>query len=119
MFVLNFVNVISAPLSQVIVADTENHCLRSIVVGMVMTLAGQPGQSGYLEGSGAAARFNGPSAVAVDPLRGQYALVADTRNHRIRRIWMDQGVQVSLVAGSGSAGFQDGKGAQVQYLASV
>ena len=60
---------------QVIVADTENHCLRSILVisnAQVSTLAGQPTKPGYAEGGAAAAQFNGPSAVAVDPLQVPY-----------------------------------------------
>jgi hypothetical protein len=53
---------------QVIVADTNNHRIRIILVAnsAVTTLAGS-GQQGYVEGAGATAKFKGPSAVAVDP----------------------------------------------------
>jgi F-type H+-transporting ATPase subunit c len=40
-----------------------------IANSMVDTLAGQPTKPGYAEGAASAAQFNGPSAVAVDPLQ--------------------------------------------------
>lgn len=49
----------------------------------VSTLAGS-GLSGHVDGAGAAAQFNRPMGVAVDA--GGNVYVADTDNHRIRRI---------------------------------
>jgi serine/threonine protein kinase, bacterial len=46
--------------------------------------AGLPGVSGTNNGSGSAARFNNPAAVAVDSAGNVY--VADTFNHMIRKI---------------------------------
>jgi len=65
------------------VADSVNFAIRAVTPeGMVRTLAG--GNIGFLDGMGAAARFNSPTAAAVDS--GGNVLVADTGNHTIRTI---------------------------------
>lgn len=43
------------------------HLPGHLCTGVVSTLAGTPGQSGYVEGTGIAARFNNPSAIAHNP----------------------------------------------------
>lgn len=67
---------------------------------------------GYRDGEAWEARFSGPSALAVAP-NGD-VLVADTRNHRIRRVRPDG--RVSTFAGGadpgGSGGRSDGPAAQ-------
>jgi sugar lactone lactonase YvrE len=69
----------------VYVADTFNHTIRRIsAAGVVTTLAGAADVSGPTDGTGAAARFKGPSGVAVDAAGNVY--VADTGNHSIRKI---------------------------------
>lgn len=60
---------------------------------------------GYRDGQLWAAQFCGPSALAVE--KDGSVLVADTRNHRIRRI-SPQG-HVTTVAGSGPAGGNGGR----------
>ncbi|HWN70052.1 MAG TPA: hypothetical protein VNM90_20570 [Haliangium sp.] len=65
---------------------------------------------GYVDGTGAAARFNRPQdAVVVD----DEIYVADRENHRIRKITL-AGV-VTTVAGSGTPGSQDGSMAQASF----
>jgi len=105
----------------VYVADSYNHRIRKITpVGVVSTLAGggiSGDASGNTDGIGAAARFNYPSGVAVDSEGNVY--VADTENHRIRKI-TPAGV-VTTFAGTGTLGHTDGSGtaAQFNYLSGV
>ncbi len=68
------------------------------------TLAG--GGPGYVDGPGWQARFSGPAALAPSPGGGVY--VADSRNHRIRRVSPDG--TVTTVAGGGEPGGPGGKG---------
>jgi sugar lactone lactonase YvrE len=77
--------------------------------GRVSTLAG--GQRGFADGAAADARFDTPSALAIDSAGNLY--VADTGNNAIRRVTPD-GV-VSTVAGTGEAGYRDGPAAQAQF----
>lgn len=69
------------------------------------------GQPGYENGPGAFARFAGPFGLAVDSAGIVY--VADTGNHRVRKI-MPTGLVLD-VAGSGTAGYADGPGAAAQF----
>jgi hypothetical protein len=77
--------------------------------GAVVTLAG--GVEGFLDGQGAAARFNTPSGLALDATGNLY--VADTGNHAIRKVTPD-GV-VTTLAGTGTPGYRDGPGAHAQF----
>jgi sugar lactone lactonase YvrE len=67
------------------VADTGNATIRKIsAAGQVTTVAGSPGQCGFADGSGAAARFCGPQGVALDRSGNLY--VTDTYNYVVRKI---------------------------------
>ena len=75
----------------------------------VRTLAGKPGFWGFNDGSGERARFggwsrNGALGLTVD--RDGSVVVADARNHAIRRVAPD-GV-VTTIAGGNGAGLEDG-----------
>ena len=97
------------------VADTGNHSIRRIdAAGNVTTLAGD-GASGFVNGAGAAARFNNPKGVAVDTLGRIY--VADTGNHAVRRI--DSIGNVITVAGDGTAGSNNSPNARFNGLAGI
>lgn len=87
----------------VYMADAGNNCIRKVAAGVVSTFAGN-GQPGYIDGQGTQARFNGPSALAFDSKGNLF--VADSKNHRIRKI-TPQGL-VSTYAGSGGDGNSDG-----------
>lgn len=101
------------------IADRGNHLIRKITAaGVVSTLAGSNTKGvgtvngGYVDGTGTAAKFNGPSGLV---LSGGNLYVADTANNRIRKVTM-AGV-VTTVAGSGTAGFGDGKGTAAKFKA--
>jgi sugar lactone lactonase YvrE len=65
------------------VADAGNNRIRKVTpAGEVSTLAG--GKRGFTNGFGSYARFNGPVDIAIDAAGNLY--VADTWNHRIRKI---------------------------------
>jgi hypothetical protein len=67
------------------VADMTMHTIRRIAAdGTSTTLAGSPGLTGAVDGNGAKARFNGPTALALDDQGGVF--VADTFNHTIRHV---------------------------------
>src|SRR5262249_3948412 len=66
---------------------------------------------GFADGKGREAKFYYPQGVAVSP--DGYIYVADTFNHRIRRVSSDG--EVLLVAGSGEKGFADGTALQAQF----
>jgi len=68
------------------------------------------GNSGAEDGNDSLATFNNPSGIDLDELDNIY--VADTGNHRIRKI--DPGKLVDTYAGS-SPGFQDGPVEQAQF----
>jgi sugar lactone lactonase YvrE len=99
----------------VYVADLDNHRIRKITpAGVVTTLAGN-GDEGYADGTGTEAQFNQPFGVAVDGKGNVY--VADTGNHRIRKI-SPAGV-VSTLAGSGDRGYTDGAGTEAQFYSPI
>ncbi|MEY3012577.1 MAG: hypothetical protein RIT45_1312, partial [Pseudomonadota bacterium] len=86
----------------IVVGDRDNHRIRQVDGDKVVTLAGSAG--GFLDGPAATARFNRPQGVAID-VNGEI-IIADTYNHRIRRLGHDG--KVVTIAGSGSAGWLDG-----------
>ncbi len=91
----------------VYVAEAGNEDIRKINPGAVVTtLAGSAGVTGSANGTGTAASFNGPSAVAVDAFGNVY--VADVWNELIRKI--TPGGLVSTLAGSGAIGSANGTG---------
>lgn len=94
------------------VADTANSCIRRISPGgEVELLAGSAqGLDGYLDAQGPAARLAFPRALALGADGLLY--VADTNNHRLRRVQADG--LVSTIAGS-QEGLQDGPGATARF----
>ena len=88
-------------LGNVYVADNGNGTIRKITpAGVVTTLAGAAGEFGYVNDSGAAARFDSPRGIATDSEGNVY--VADAGNHAIRKITPEG--KVSTFAGSATGG---------------
>ena len=88
------------------IADAGNHRIRKVTpAGVVSTFAGS-GTMGWQDGPADQARFNQPLAVAVDGNGNVY--VADSENHRIRKI--SSAGQVSTLAGSGIPTLINGQG---------
>jgi hypothetical protein len=87
----------------VYIADAENHRIRLVAPdGTIRTVAGigTPGATGD-NGQATAAQLFSPLAIAMDGSGGFY--IADTGNHRIRRVFAN-GIIVT-VAGTGTPGF--------------
>jgi len=106
------------------VADSRNHTIRRIAPdGSVSTVAGRPGAGGlggFADGPADKARFSAPAGVAVAP--DGALLVADTGNHRIRRISGDGFVSTYAGAdtphddlGRPMGGHRDGPSAQALF----
>ncbi|ADH85039.1 YD repeat protein [Desulfurivibrio alkaliphilus AHT 2] len=91
------------PDGSIYIADTYNHRIRRVGTdGIITTIAGT-GYRGFSGDGGPAdeARLFGPIAVAIGPDGSIY--IADTYNHRIRRVGTD-GI-ITTVAGTGSLGY--------------
>jgi DNA-binding beta-propeller fold protein YncE len=100
------------------VADSSLHVIRRIDVssGMVSTLAGDANATpatGNVDGLGAAARFNGPTRLALSA-DGLTLYVSDTGNRVIRRINTMTG-EVTRLAGNGTAGTVNGPLLMAQF----
>jgi len=86
------------------IADTHNHRIRrlDLTTGSITTIAGStPGFSG--DGAPAlSAQLNLPTALTIDASGNLY--LADTGNHRIRKITSSTGL-ISTIAGTGTQGY--------------
>lgn len=82
---------IVAPNGNLYVADRRNHCIREIILpdengegGVVRTIIGKGGVSGYQDGNPDDALFNNPRGVAVLPDGTMY--IADWENNVVRKL---------------------------------
>ncbi|HEX8153805.1 MAG TPA: hypothetical protein VF698_11800 [Thermoanaerobaculia bacterium] len=86
-------------------AEPGRHRIRKFdTAGNLTTVAGTDSVAGFSGDKGPAvnARLNGPSGVAVDRAGNVY--IADTANHRIRRVDAQTGI-ITTIAGNGTSGF--------------
>ncbi|MFY9609737.1 MAG: IPT/TIG domain-containing protein [Blastocatellia bacterium] len=99
-------DILVAPGGLIYIADAGNHAIRRINLdGSVETIAGN-GVPGFADGEAHNARFNTPTGLALSA-DGKFLFVADTINHRVRRIDLMAGV-VETFSGSGNSGSDDG-----------
>jgi hypothetical protein len=94
------------------VADRNNHRIRQIVIltGVVTTLAGS--SAGNSDNpTGTSAQFRTPAGITTDSTN---VYVADTGNHLIRQIVIDNGT-VTTLAGTGSSGSTDDNGTSASF----
>jgi sugar lactone lactonase YvrE len=86
-------------------ADTGNHRIRKIAAttGIITTIAGT-GTQGFSGDTGPAisATIDSPTGLALDAANNLY--LADTHNHRIRKITATTGI-ITTIAGTGASGF--------------
>jgi sugar lactone lactonase YvrE len=95
------------------VADSDNHTIRKVSsAGAVTTLSGLAGVAGSVDGTGSAARFFRPSAVAADPEGNVY--VSDSANYTVRKI-SPSGVVTTLAGLAHTHGFVDGPGSSARF----
>jgi sugar lactone lactonase YvrE len=110
------------PSGNVFILDSLSHAVRKLTssTGTITTVAGGLFGSGGDDGPASKAQFNNASAVVVDS-DGTY-FVADTQNHRVRRIDGRTGI-ITTAAGTGTAGFSGDNGpasaAQLSYPTGV
>ena len=98
----------------VYVADTANNTIRKVTSGgIVTTLAGLAGRSSSVNGTGAAARFEDPYAIATDTSGNIY--VADASDHSVRKI-TGAGVVTTLAGTAGSFGSTDASGSAARFF---
>jgi hypothetical protein len=95
------------------VADSGNDTIRKITpAGVVTTIAGRAGSPGSADGTGQAARFDGPEGIACDAAGNLY--VADFRNDTIRKI-TPSAVVTTLAGEARRFGSTDGRGAAARF----
>jgi sugar lactone lactonase YvrE len=109
------------------VADSGNDTIREAAPGLsagqtnwgVSTIAGLPGIAGAADGTGGAARFNGPTAIAVAGTGSLY--VADAGNSIIRKMTAavsagrTQWTAATIAGSAGIAGSSDGSGSAARF----
>jgi hypothetical protein len=97
----------------VFVADTGNSTIRKVTpAGVVTTIAGSPGLSGSVDGTGSAARFNFPSGIAVDNAGNLF--VVERLNNTIRKV-TPAGVVTTLGGLAGVSGSTDEVGLAARF----
>ncbi|NDC83891.1 hypothetical protein EB093_09585, partial [bacterium] len=100
--------------TQLYIADTGNHIIRKIDNEYnVTTIAGTPGQAGYVDATGLSARFSSPTGLAFN--QEGYLFVADTGNNTIRKINTTT-LEVTTIAGYGVQGDDNGDGANATFM---
>lgn len=105
-------DILIAPDGTIYLADAGNNAIRRIRQNVVDTVAGN-GVPGFADGVAGNARFNTPTGLALSP-DARFLYVADTNNHRVRRIdLLTQ--QVDTIAGNGASDYVDGPSGEASF----
>jgi len=100
----------------IFICDQGNQRIRKVdaVTHIITTLAGS--SKGYADGIGAVAQFSFPTGTNAGPggkmaltIDGNYLIIADTENNRIRKVHISTG-EVSTIAGIGTEGYSGNSG---------
>jgi len=95
------------------VADTLNHTLRKVTsAGVVSTLAGATGSNGSADGTGSAARFQGPQGLAFNS-SGVLTWRYQQSHHPDGRAFT--GVVTTVAGLAGNSGSSDGLGSVARF----
>lgn len=94
------------------IADSRGSRIRKLDLTNVFTVVAGSSTTGYIDAKGAAARFNHISGIMV---RKGYIYVSDNVSNVVRMI--SPTGEVSTLAGSGTAGKQDGNGKNASFKA--
>jgi sugar lactone lactonase YvrE len=97
------------------IADTGNHSIRKVATDGIITTVAGIGTPGYYGDTGPAtkAQLTSPEGLTLDATGNLY--IADTFNHRIRKVAIDG--NITTIAGNGSPGYSgDGGSATVSEL---
>ncbi len=101
----------SADGCRVYVVDSGNDVIRRVDRGTreIVTIAGNPQESGFIDGVGDAARFDFPYGIWVD-MQERFAYVTDTGNDAVRRIELATGEVTTILGGpdAGAGASRDG-----------
>jgi DNA-binding beta-propeller fold protein YncE len=100
--------------NDIFVVDSLAHCIKKVSLsGSVSIMAGsENGLSGFRNGAKSQALFFNPVGLALDPISGDL-IVADSRNHLIRRVSMNG--SVSTIAGSTSGNLDSHIGTDAKF----
>ncbi len=97
---------------EVFIGDHKNHCIRDVLPsGFVTAICGKGQVAGYANGDGTDALFNYPSKMMM--LDDQRFLIVDSANNVIRKSTVNG--QVTLFAGSGAIGSQNGDALKASF----
>lgn len=104
--------------SVALVTDTGNHTIRRInlLKREVSTVAGMAGVSGSADGLIPQSRLNAPQGVWLSA-DTQYAMIADTGNNTIRRLWLADNRLETLMGKAGQTGKVDAIGSAARFNA--
>ncbi len=94
------------------VSDYNNHLIRKVTASGVVTTFAGTGSPGNTDGTGTAASFSFPAALAIDGAGNLY--VADSANHTIRAI-TPGGVVTTLAGSPGQSGSTDNTGSLARF----